>query len=247
MARTLIEVAGLWKSFNGEPAVRGLNLAVGEGEIHGLLGLNGAGKTTTIKCVVGLLRPDRGEIRVAGRSVFTDSSFKDFLGYLPENPSLPEYLTAEEFLVFSSRLKGLRDGEVGRRVSEAVELFGLRRYLDRLIFELSKGVRQRIAFAAAIVNTPQILILDEPFNGLDPEAQSVAKFLMRETAERGGAVLVSTHLLDSIERVCDSATIIHTGRELASGTLNELRSLAGLSSSAPLEEAFLRIVSRSRT
>ncbi|MEM0382322.1 MAG: ABC transporter ATP-binding protein [Nitrososphaerota archaeon] len=247
MGRALIEVAGLWKSFNGEPVVRGLNLVVGEGRVHGLLGLNGAGKTTTIKCVVGLLRPERGEVLIAGRSVLTDTAYKDFLGYLPENPALPEYLTTEEFLIFNSRLKRLGEGELMRRVSESVELFGLGRYLDKLIYELSKGVRQRIAFAAAIVNNPRILILDEPFNGLDPEAQSVAKMLMRETARNGGAVLVSTHLLDSIERVCDSATIIHLGRELASGTLEELRGLAGLRDPASLEEAFLNIVSRQRT
>jgi len=238
---------GLWKSFNGEPAVRGLNLRVWEGAIHGLLGLNGAGKTTTIKCIVGLLRPDRGRIFVAGEPVLDGSSYKDVLGYLPENPSLPEYLTAGEFLVFNARLKGLKHGEVERRVSEASELLGLGRYLDRLIYGLSKGVRQRLAFAAAIVNTPKILVLDEPFNGLDPEAQSVAKFLMRETAKMGGAVLVSTHLLDSVERICDSATIIHAGRELAAGTLEELKSLAGLSSSASLEETFLQIVSRQKS
>lgn len=244
MTRTLIEVADLWKSFNGEVAVRGLNLVVGEGEIHGLLGLNGAGKTTTIKCVVGLLRPDRGCVKVAGYSVFEESSYKSLIGYLPENPALPEYLTAEEFLFFTSKLKGLSGFELERSIAEVTELFGLKKYLDRLIFELSKGVRQRIAFAAAVVNKPEILVLDEPFNGLDPEAQSIAKLLMRETAERGGAVLVSTHLLDSIERVCDSATIIHAGKELASGSLDELRGLAGLMGSASLEEAFLRIISR---
>ncbi|MEM0482784.1 MAG: ABC transporter ATP-binding protein [Nitrososphaerota archaeon] len=244
--RALIEVAGLWKSFDGVPAVSGLNMVVNAGTIHGLFGLNGAGKTTTIKCVVGLLRPDSGEIFVAGHPVLADTAYKGLLGYLPENPALPEYLTAEEFLVFNARLKGLRGGELRRRVAEAVELFGLGRYLDRLIYELSKGVRQRIAFAAAIVNAPQILILDEPFNGLDPEAQSVAKMLMRETAKGGGAVLVSTHLLDSIERVCDYATIIHAGRELASGSLEELRRLAGLEDSTPLEDVFLNIVSRRR-
>lgn len=247
MVRILIEVSRLTKSFDGETAVRGLNLTVSQGEIHGLLGLNGAGKTTTVKCIVGLLKPDQGEIMIDGRSAFHDNSYKDFLGYLPENPSLPEYLTTEEFLIFISRLKGLKGLELERRFSEVVELFSLQRYLDKLIFELSKGIRQRIAFAAAVVNTPRILILDEPFNGLDPEAQSIAKLLMKETAERGGAVLVSTHLLDSIERICDSVTIIHNGRDLATGTLDEIRSLAGLSKSAPLEEAFLRIVSRHKS
>lgn len=242
----MIEVRDLWKSFDGEPAVRGLNLTVRAGSVHGLLGLNGAGKTTTVKCVVGLLRPDRGHVRVAGRSATEDVSYKSLIGYLPENPSLPEYLTVREFLVFVARLKGLGGRELQTSVSEVAELFGLNGLLDKLIFGLSKGLKQRVAFASAIVNDPLILVLDEPFNGLDPEAQSVAKAEMKEISKRGGSVLVSTHLLDTIERVCDSATIVHRGKDLASGSLEELKRSAGLDSSASLEEAFLRTVSRVR-
>ncbi|MCS7094999.1 MAG: ABC transporter ATP-binding protein [Thaumarchaeota archaeon] len=244
MAAPLIRVKDLWKSFEGEPAVQGLSLEVDAGTIHGLLGLNGAGKTTTIKCIVGLLKPDRGEITVAGRSVTTDVSYKPLIGYLPENPSLPEYLTVEEFLVFVSRLKGLEGLRLKSSVSEVAELFGLSRYLDKLIFGLSKGLKQRVAFASAIVNDPHILILDEPFNGLDPEAQSIAKAKMREVSRGGGSVLVSTHLLDTIERVCDSATIIHNGKDRAWGSVEELKQLAGLGISASLEDAFLRIIAR---
>ncbi|MCS7118366.1 MAG: ABC transporter ATP-binding protein [Thaumarchaeota archaeon] len=244
MAAPLIRVKDLWKSFEGEPAVRGLSLEVEPGTIHGLLGLNGAGKTTTIKCIVGLLKPDRGEISVAGRSVTADISYKSLIGYLPENPSLPEYLTVEEFLVFVSRLRGLEGLRLKSSVSEVTELFGLSRYLDKLIFGLSKGLKQRVAFASAIVNDPLVLILDEPFNGLDPEAQSIAKSKMREVSKRGGSVLVSTHLLDTIERVCDFATIIHEGKDRASGTVEELKRLAGLQLSASLEDAFLRIIVR---
>jgi len=243
LADILIKASGLWKSFDGEPAVRGLDLSVGEGVIHGLLGLNGAGKTTTIKCLVGLSRPDRGEVYLAGHPVPGDPSYKGILGYLPENPSLPEYLTVSEFLYFIGRLKGLAGSVLNMRVSEVSGLFGLERYWGRLIHGLSKGVRQRVAFAAAIVNDPLILILDEPFNGLDPEAQSVAKLVMRDVAGRGGAVLVSTHLLDSVERLCDSATIIHRGVRVAAGSLEELRLMANASESATLEDVFLQIVS----
>jgi ABC-2 type transport system ATP-binding protein len=246
MAGALIEVVGLWKSFNGEPALRGVNLTVRPGEIHGLLGLNGAGKTTTLKCLVGLLKPDRGVLRVCGIDVVADSSYKDLIGYLPENPPLPEYLTAKEFLLFAARLRRLAGPGLSQRVDEMAELFGLKRHYGKLIYELSKGVRQRLAFAAAVVHQPSILILDEPFNGLDPEAQRTAKQVMREIASSEGGVLVSTHLLDSIERICESATIIHEGRTIISGTLDQLRSATNLGYSEPLEEVFIRIISSRR-
>ncbi|MEM2269942.1 MAG: ABC transporter ATP-binding protein, partial [Nitrososphaerota archaeon] len=208
----IIEVTDLWKDFGEGPVVRGLSFTVEAGEVHGLLGPNGAGKTTTVKCVVGLLRPDRGAIRVAGREVPDDWTYKELLGYLPENPSLPEYLTVGEFLLLMGRLKGLEPREARDRAEEVAALFGVEGHWERLIHDLSKGTRQRVAFAAAVINSPKILVLDEPFNGLDPEAQRVAKVLMRETAKAGGAVLVSTHLLDSVERLCDRATILSSGR-----------------------------------
>ena len=238
-----MEVVGLWKSFNGEHALRGVNLTVRPGEIHGLLGLNGAGKTTTLKCLVGLLKPDRGLLRVCGINVTVDSSYKDLIGFLPENPPLPEYLTAKEFLLFAARLRSLSGTSLEQRVSEVAELFDLKRHYSKLIYELSKGVRQRLAFAASVVHRPSVLILDEPFNGLDPEAQRTAKQIMREITDLDGGVLVSTHLLDSIERICDSATIIHEGKTIISGTLNQLRSATNLADSEPLEEVFIRLIS----
>ncbi len=246
MGELLIEVRDLWKSFNGEPALRGVNVSVSPGAIHGLLGLNGAGKTTTLKCLVGLLKPDSGTLSLCGKDVLKDTSYKDLLGYLPENPPLPEYLTSKEFLSFAARLKGLSGPRLESRLGELVDLFGLNRYYGKLIYELSKGVRQRLAFAAAVVQGPKVLILDEPFNGLDPEAQRTAKQVMKEIAGCGGSVLVSTHILESIERICDSATIIHEGQTIVSGSLDQLRASTNLHDAEPLEEAFIRIISARR-
>jgi ABC-2 type transport system ATP-binding protein len=152
----------------------------------------------------------------------------------------------KEFLLLIGRLKGLEPEEARERTEEVASLFGLDAHMDRLIHDLSKGTRQRVAFAAAVINSPKILVLDEPFNGLDPEAQRVAKLLMRETAKAGGAVLVSTHLLDSVERLCDRATIINSGVAVASGTIGEIVRRAGLDEGSTLEEAFISIVRGSR-
>ncbi|MEM1518195.1 MAG: ABC transporter ATP-binding protein [Nitrososphaerota archaeon] len=243
MKKLLIEVKDLWKAYNGKSAVSGLSLNVSAGEIHGLIGLNGAGKTTTIKCIVGLLRADSGEIRVAGRDVYIDASYKSIIGYLPENPSLPEYLTLREFLIFVARIKGLSGSRADSEVWNKLALFELEEISDQLIYELSRGMKQRLAIAAAIINDPDILILDEPFSGLDPEAQRVTKRVMRETANKGGAVLISTHILDAAERFCNRATIVHKGRTLIEGAIDELKSQVGLGPNASLEEAFIKIIS----
>lgn len=240
----LIEVRDLWKTYDGKPAVSGLSMTVTKGEIHGLIGLNGAGKTTTIKCIVGLLRPDAGEIRINGKDISEDVSYKSLIGYLPENPSLPDYLTVREFLLFIGRLKGLYRLKAESEAEDKLSLFGLNEFSDQLIYGLSKGMRQRLAIAAAVMSSPMILILDEPFSGLDPEAQRVTKQLMRDVASNGGAVLISTHILDAAERFCNRVTIIHRGKTLINGTIDELKLSVGLSSEASLEEAFIRIVNR---
>ena len=242
MKDLVVYVDDLRKSYDGRPAVSGLCLEVSAGEIHGLIGLNGAGKTTTIKCIVGLLRPDSGVIKVLGRDVSADSSYKFFVGYLPENPSLPEYLTVKEFLLFMAKIKGLDSHRAASETEDKLALFDLTEFSDQLIFELSRGMKQRLAIAAAVINDPVVLILDEPFSGLDPEAQRVTKQIMREIAAKGGAVIISTHILDAAERFCNRATIIHKGRSVARGTIYDLKRLAGLSTEAPLEDAFIRIV-----
>jgi len=243
MSEVILEVEGLWKSYDGELAVAGLGLRVMRGEVHGLLGPNGAGKTTTVKCIVGLLRPEAGRIRVAGIDVGESVEYKSLIGYLPESPSLPDYLTPREFLTYVARIRGVEPPErVGERVREYLQLFGLWRWREELIAGLSKGLKQRLALAAAFVHGPELVILDEPFLGLDPAGQRLVKTLVREVAGRGGAALISTHMLDTAERFCDTATIIHKGRNIASGRIKELKRMAGLGEDSALEEAFLKLV-----
>jgi ABC-2 type transport system ATP-binding protein len=238
MGQPIIRVEGLWKSYDGHLAVRGVSFMVHEGEVHGLLGPNGSGKTTTIKCLVGLLKPNRGALEIGGHNILTDHRYKRLIGYLPENPSLPEYLTVREFLIFCGRLRELSGQRLESKISELVERFELGKLNNKLIVELSKGTRQRVAIAAALIAEPCVLILDEPFSGLDPEAQHTAKDYMKAVAEKGGAVLMSTHILDTAEKLCDSATIIKDGVTLYTGPLNGLRT----DRKSSLEDVFIALV-----
>ncbi|MEM4573220.1 MAG: ABC transporter ATP-binding protein [Candidatus Caldarchaeum sp.] len=243
MAGPLIEVDDLWKSFGRVQAIRGLCLRLESGQIHGLLGPNGSGKTTTLKCVVGLLKPDRGTVKFNGREITTTAEYKSSLGYLPENPALPDYLTVEEFLVFSAKLKGLKAETIRKEVNELLDSFGLVGVSDRLLYELSKGMKQRAAVAASLIGSPTVLILDEPFNGLDPEAQKTAKDYFNQVIRKGGAVLISTHLLDSAEKICNYASIIYSGKVLHSSSLDSLKQSHDMKS---LEEIFLEMISNRR-
>ncbi|RLG03458.1 MAG: hypothetical protein DRN60_01395, partial [Thaumarchaeota archaeon] len=168
---SLLGVRGLWKSYGETLAVADLSLSIRAGEIHGLLGPNGAGKTTVVKCIVGLLRPDRGEILVNGVETTTSESYKSLIGYLPEDPALPEYLTVEEFLGYIARIRSVKPQEAKPRLSELMETFNLTRLKHEFIGSLSRALKQRVAGASACIHKPKILILDEPFLGLDPEGQ----------------------------------------------------------------------------
>ncbi|MBO3841541.1 MAG: ABC transporter ATP-binding protein [Candidatus Brockarchaeota archaeon] len=239
----LLDVEDLWKSYGETVGVAGLFMRVNAGAIHGLIGPNGAGKTTTVKCIVGLLKPDKGRILVMGRNVNSDEGFKRLVGYLPEAPSLPDYLTPKEFLGYIARIRGVEPGEETRkRVQEFLSMFDLKGYENRFILELSKGLKQRLALATVFIHQPKLIIMDEPFIGLDPEGQRLVKNLVKNIVSDGGAALVCTHMLDMAERFCTSATIINRGRSIAEGSIDGLKKTVGLESSATLEEAFFRIV-----
>lgn len=239
----VLRIEDLWKSYGRIIGVAGLFIRVFPGEIHGLIGPNGAGKTTTVKCIVGLLRPDKGSITVFGRDVGRDYSYKRFIGYLPEAPSLPDYLTPKEFLGYVARVRGVEPGEeTRRRVSEFMSLFELNEYENRFIIELSKGLKQRLALATVFIHEPKFVILDEPFIGLDPEGQRLVKNLVRRIVEDGGATLICTHMLDMAERFCTHVTIINKGKSIATNSVNAIKEMAGLDLSNTLEEAFFRIV-----
>jgi len=232
----LLQIRGLWKSYGETLAVADLSLSIKAGKIHGLLGPNGAGKTTVVKCIVGLLKPDKGEILVNGIEVTSSESYKSLIGYLPEDPALPEYLTVEEFLGYLARLRSVKPQEAKLRVGELMEIFNLTRLKHEFIGSLSKGLRQRVAVASAFIHKPKILILDEPFLGLDPEGQLKVKSMVKEVVKRGGAALISTHMLDTAERFCDTVTIIYMGREVISGDIESIKQVVDANS---LEEAFI--------
>ena len=237
----LLQIKGLWKSYGETLAVADLSLSIKAGKIHGLLGPNGAGKTTVVKCIVGLLKPDKGEILVNGIEVTSSESYKSLIGYLPEDPALPEYLTVEEFLGYLARLRSVKPQEAKLRVGELMEIFNLTRLKHEFIESLSKGLRQRVAVASAFIHKPKILILDEPFLGLDPEGQLKVKSMVKEVVKRGGAALISTHMLDTAERFCDTVTIIYMGREVISGDIESIKQAVDANS---LEEAFIKLINR---
>src|SRR5438034_1991557 len=237
-----IDVQQLSKSYDRKPALQGLSLDAREGEIFGLIGPNGAGKTTTLKILVGLLRPDAGMVRVKGHDVLADPvSYKAGIGYRPEAPTLPEYLTPGEFLGYVGRIRNLPRDRIASRTRELLAMLDLTGKADDTIASLSKGMKAKLAFAAAIIHEPSTLILDEPLIGIDPAGQHLLKERLMGIARAGGTVLVSTHQLDTAERLCNRAAIVNHGRNVATGSLESLRASVDTGEHASLEEIFLRL------
>ncbi|MEM1587410.1 MAG: ABC transporter ATP-binding protein [Candidatus Bathyarchaeia archaeon] len=243
----VIELIDVWKSYNGFQALRGLNLEVKSGEVFGLLGPNGAGKTTTLKIIVGLLRMEKGTVKVKGIDINREPyEYKKFIGYVPENLSLPEYLTLEEFLIYAGKIRCLPSNQIKERMNYYIELFELKEKRRSLLLSLSRGMRQKAAIISALIHDPEILILDEPFIGIDPAGQRILKDIFVERIKRGGAVFISTHLLDTAERLCDRVAIIHRGQNIASGSLKSLREISRTGENATLEEVFLKLTEEAR-
>jgi len=234
-----IEAVALQKRYGDTLAVAGVDLAVYPREIVGFLGPNGAGKTTTIKMLIGLLRPTAGAARIGGHDIQREPlRAKALLGYVPDQPALPEKLTGREFLDFVAGLYQLDRGVARQRGEELLRLFGLHERADELVGGFSHGMRQKVALAGALLHRPRAFFLDEPTVGLDPRSARLIKELLRAEAARGTAVLLTTHILEIAERLCDRVAIISGGRIIAAGTLDELRAgQAGVS----LEEIFLQL------
>ncbi|BAS25950.1 ABC transporter ATP-binding protein [Limnochorda pilosa] len=234
--QALLAVRGLVKDFGRHRVLRGLSFHVQAGEIVALLGPNGAGKTTTLKTVAGLLRLTAGQVLIEGRP-HTDAEARRGLALVPEVPSVYELLTAWEhleFIALAFRLSGWQ------AASEAL----LRRYhlwekRDALGATLSKGQRQKLLICAALLHRPRVFLFDEPLVGLDPAAQRDLKTSLRAMRDEGAAILVSTHMLETVERLCDRAIVMNRGELLAEGTLDQLRERFHLPTHAPLEEVFL--------
>jgi ABC-2 type transport system ATP-binding protein len=240
MAEQPLVIEHLTRHFGRTEAVTDVSLTVQGGEIVGFLGANGAGKTTTLRCAAGLLAPRAGRVLVSGADLAREPrTAKARLGYLPDRPFLYERLTAREFLSFMAALYDLPAGAAERRAETLLEQLELSNDADRTIESYSLGMRQKLSLIAALLHSPPLLLLDEPLNGLDPSATHIVKGLLRDHATAGGGVLVSTHLLDVAERICDRVVLLRAGRIVAQGTLAELQSLAGAST---LETAFLALV-----
>ncbi len=239
-SRTLIETRDLVKRYGTKAAVDDISFSVQGGEIFGFLGPNGAGKTTTIKMLVGLLRPTSGVVKVAGYDVQTQPlQAKAAAGYVPDEPNLYPKLSARELLRFVGDLYNMERGQVEHRTDELLRLFDLKDAGDDLIESYSHGMRQKTALAAALLHDPDVLVLDEPTVGLDPKSARLIKDILRQLADRGSAVFLSTHILEIAERMCDRIGIINQGKLAAIGTMGELRSLGR--GATNLEDVFLQL------
>jgi len=236
----MLEVANLYKFFRHVRAVNGLSLHVQAGEIVGLLGPNGAGKTTTLRCICGILRPDAGQIAVGGYDLATqEQQAKRLMAFIPEMPNPYDLLTVREHIQFVAMCYGtLRTFH--ERIQELLDRFDLRDKENELVATLSKGMKQKLAVACAFVHDARVYLCDEPLLGIDPRGQHELKTELQRLRDEGCAILVSTHQLDTAERLCDRVIIMQAGRKLAEGTLEDLRAQSQMADST-LEQVFLRL------
>jgi ABC-2 type transport system ATP-binding protein len=222
-----LKITNLHKSFKTgfffkrKKILKGISLTVDEGEIFGYLGPNGAGKTTTIKCIMGLIFPETGEIQILGQP-YLSLKAKTHIGFLPENPYFYDYLTATEFLRFYSQLFQLRKEEREKRIVDLIKLVGLEKTADLQLRKFSKGMLQRIGLAQALLNEPALVFLDEPLGGLDPIGRKEIRDIIVRLREEGKTVFLSSHILQDIEMICDRVAIIANGEIVNAGRLSDL-------------------------
>lgn len=239
--QAIISFNSVSKSYGNFKAVRSLNLDIFPGELFSFLGVNGAGKTTTIKLLSALIKPDNGEIYVAGLDIKKHTNqVRAIIGYVPDRPYLFEKLTAREILIFTGSLYNLDKTQIKSRSEQLLSDFGLSTWADELLEGYSHGMRQRVAFCAALINNPQILLLDEPFNALDPHAAKYLKDYLKEFTGKGGTVFLSTHSLHIAEELSTRLAIIHKGEIIAKGSPQEIR-VNQDGRLLTLEEAFINL------
>ena len=239
--KTALEIIGLKKSFD-RPAVDGLDLTIRAGEFYTLLGPNGAGKTTTLRIVAGLLRPDAGSVSVWGIDALDDPiEAKRLIAWVSDEPMIYDKLTPMEYLEFVAGLWSIEAATAEARARELIEWLGLAPHAHDRCQGFSRGMRQKVAFAGALVHEPRLLILDEPLTGLDARSARQVKDVLVERVRSGVTVVMTTHILEVAERMAERIGIIDKGRLIAEGTLDELRRLAGKSETS-LEDIFLDLV-----
>ena len=236
----MLEISNLTKIYKGgKKAVSNLSLTIESGDIYGFIGHNGAGKTTAIKCIVGINDFDEGTIRIDGHSVLEEPLLcKKITAYIPDNPDLYEYLTGIQYLNFIADMFSVSKEDRTIRMTKYADMFEITESLGDSISTYSHGMKQKLAIISALIHQPKLLILDEPFVGLDPKAAYVLKQIMREFCAEGGAVFFSTHVLDVAEKLCNKIAIIKQGELIASGSIDEL------THGASLESVFLEVVAR---
>jgi ABC-2 type transport system ATP-binding protein len=241
MPTTGIIVDTVTKTFGPKVAVNNISLRVGAGEILGLLGPNGSGKSTTMRMIMGIMKPDSGNISLCGIDVLRQpTASKRLVGYVPESPYLYEYLTASEYLDFVGTAYGIPPGDRRARVAELLDALQMSEHMNEVMSGFSQGMKQKIAFIAALLHRPRVLILDESLNGLDPRSAKIIKEILNRLSSEGVSILFSTHVLEIAEVVCHSIVIMNEGKIIAEGTAQELRSKAGMPGSS-LEDTFLKL------
>lgn len=244
-AAPALAVEGLSKSFAGAAAVRGVSFAVQPGEVYALLGPNGAGKTTTLRMVAGLTPPDGGRVTVYGVPLQSDPArAKALMAYLPDEPLLYARLRPLEYLEYVAGLWGVPAAEAEPEAERLLRWLGLWERRGEMLEGYSRGMRQKVALAGALIHRPRLLSMDEPLTGLDAAAARQVKDALEEFTAAGGAVLLTTHILEVAERMARRIGIIAAGRLVAEGTLDALREQAGLPPAATLEDAFLALTAR---
>lgn len=232
----MLRIENLSKKYGDKVAVDNLSLHIKPGEIYGFIGHNGAGKTTTLKSVVGILQFDSGEIYIGNESVKSNPiECKKKIAYIPDNPDLYEFMTGIKYLNFIADIFGVEADERQSRIRKYADMFEITKDLAQPIAAYSHGMKQKLAIISAWIHNPQLIIMDEPFVGLDPKASHLLKKMMREACENGGAIFFSTHVLEVAEKLCDKVAIIKGGKLIRSGTMEEVKG------DDSLEEVFLEL------
>jgi ABC-2 type transport system ATP-binding protein len=235
----MLQLLNVHKRYSGIPAVEDVSFTASAGEITGYLGANGSGKSTTMKMITGLIEPSSGEILFDGRSVREDlMTFRQRMGYVPEEPYLYTHLSGMEYLVMVAQLRDMDSKSASERIRGLLRLFGLHGDRDVAISSYSKGMRQKILLSAALMHNPDLILLDEPFSGLDVGSSLILRSLIKELAVRGKVVLFSSHELETVERICSHIVILHRGKIVADDSIERLRVLMAVPT---LEEIFSQL------
>lgn len=233
----MLRIEHLTKSYGEKKAVDDLTLHILPGEIYGFIGHNGAGKTTTIKSVVGIQNYDSGEIFINGVNIKDDPiGCKKITAYIPDNPDLYEFMSGVQYLSFIGSIFGIPRDAMKERIEKYADLFEIKGDLGAAIGQYSHGMKQKLAIISALIHEPELVVLDEPFVGLDPKASHILKGIMRDICDRGGSIFFSTHVLEVAEKLCDKVAIIKNGKLIRSGTMEEVKG------DESLEEVFLGLV-----